>query len=181
MCLSAGYIHSECSGEDSAFLLLLVALISVSRDRGSCLVMFIPSTYLAVLASLKKEVLSVQTTPTPIPNLSQHDPFLPGDHRSRLSAGLGLAGPDLLGMGGLTADEDFGEGRGLTVGILHQHTVGARVFSHTSGKEKGRSSVGVHAPLQLRKAGWEGSLGGGPGTVYLWAGHWVLLVEASRS
>lgn len=42
-----------------------------------------------------------------------------------LSAGLELTGPDLLGMGGLTSDEDFGEGRGLTVGILHQHSVGA--------------------------------------------------------
>lgn len=87
-------------------------------------------------------------------------------------------------MGGLTSDEDFGEGRGLTVGILHQHSVGARVFNHTSGKEEGRSSVGVHAPLQLRKAGWAGwerDLGGRPGTVYLWAGHWILLAEAARS
>lgn len=33
-------------------------------------------------------------------------------------------GPDrLLGMGGLTADEDFGEGGGLAIGILHSHSV----------------------------------------------------------
>lgn len=63
-------------------------------------------------------------------------------------------------MDRLTADEDFGKGGGLTVGILHQHSVGARVFNHTSGKEEGGCSVGVHVPLQLRKAGWEGNLGG---------------------
>lgn len=68
------------------------------------------------------------------------------------------AGPDLLGMGGLTADEDFGKGRGLAVGILHQHSVGAGVLNHTSEKEQGRSLVGVHTPLQMGKAGWEGSL-----------------------
>ena len=55
---------------------------------------------------------------------------------SRVCCGL----PGLLGMGGLTADEDFGKGGGLAVGVLDLHRVGGCVLNGTSEKEEGAVS-----------------------------------------
>lgn len=50
---------------------------------------------------------------------------------------LGLPCADLAaGMGMLTSDEDFGEGGGLAIGILHQHRVGGCVLNGASEKER---------------------------------------------
>lgn len=82
------------------------------------------STHLVVLARLREEALSVRKSLGPQSLLNTLTLSLSATTGSWLSAGHGLVGPGLLGMDGLTADEDFGEGRGLAVGILHQHGVG---------------------------------------------------------
>lgn len=54
-----------------------------------------------------------------------------------------------LGLGALTANQDFGEGGGLAMGILYLHCVSARVLGGTSEKERVHllGSLGKTRPL----------------------------------
>ena len=87
--------------------------------------------------------------PCPAPSLVQ-------THVLICSSRAGCGPPDLLGMGGLTADKDFGEGGGLAEGVLDLHRVGACVLNGTSEKEGGRccpEAAGLHGKLKAG-AGW---------------------------
>lgn len=64
-----------------------------------------------------------------------------------------------MGAGGLTADEDFGEGGGLAVGVLHLHRVGACVLQGAPEVERGRSAsetAGLPGKLKSPAAGGKG-------------------------
>lgn len=85
-------------------------------------------------------------------------PFLESDCRPMSSSaqpGLAVGRPGLLGPGGLTADEDFGEGGGLAIGILHHHPVGGCILNGASEKERARS-----APPRLRDSMGSPPIGG---------------------